>query len=98
METVNKLAEWVHGDLWPDLTILLDAPVEVGMARAGNRSEPDRIEQEENAFFARVRESYLQQAAAEPDRFVVLDTTRDLATVQSDVIAIVQQLLDDNKL
>ena len=98
MATVNELAEWVHGDLWPDLTILLDAPVEVGMARAGNRSEPDRIEQEENAFFARVRESYLQQAAAEPDRFVVLDTTRDLATVQSDVIAIVQDLLDDNKL
>ena len=45
LETVDQLAEWVHGDLWPDLTILLDAPVEVGMARAGNRSKPDRIEQ-----------------------------------------------------
>jgi dTMP kinase len=96
MATVNELAEWVHGDLWPDLTILLDAPVEVGMARAGNRSAPDRIEQEENAFFARVRESYLQQAIAEPDRFVVLDTTRDLVAVQADVIATVQQLIEDN--
>jgi len=94
MASVDQLAEWVHGDLWPDLTILLDAPVEVGMARAGNRSEPDRIEREENAFFARVRESYLQQAAAEPERFVVLDTTRDLATVQADVIAVVQQLIN----
>ncbi len=96
MAIVNELAEWVHGDLWPDLTILLDAPVEVGMARAGNRSAPDRIEQEENAFFARVRESYLQQAIAEPDRFVVLDTTRDLVAVQADVIATVQQLIEDN--
>jgi dTMP kinase len=96
METVNKLATWVHGDLWPDLTILLDAPVEVGLARAGNRSKPDRIEQEEHAFFARVRESYLQQAAAEPDRFVILDTTRELAAVQSDVVALAQQLMDDS--
>ena len=96
METVDQLAEWVHGDLWPDLTILLDAPVEVGMARAGNRSEPDRIEQEEHAFFARVRESYLQQAAEEPNRFVVLDTTRELKAVQADVIQLAQQLIDSN--
>jgi dTMP kinase len=96
METVDQLAEWVHGDLWPDLTILLDAPVEVGMARAGNRSKPDRIEQEEHAFFERVRERYLQLAAAEPDRFVVLDTTRELAAVQADVVALAQQLIDNN--
>lgn len=96
METVDQLAEWVHGDLWPDLTILLDAPVEVGMARAGNRSEPDRIEQEEHAFFARVRESYLQQAAVEPDRFVVLDTTRELTAVQADVVQLAQKLIDSD--
>jgi len=95
LETVDQLAEWVHGDLWPDLTILLDAPVEVGMARAGNRSKPDRIEQEEHAFFARVREHYLLLAAEEPDRFAVLDTTRELAAVQADVIRLAQQLLDD---
>jgi len=95
MEAVDQLAEWVHGDLWPDLTILLDAPVDVGMARAGNRSKPDRIEREENAFFARVRESYLQLAAAEPERFAVVDTTRELAAVQADVIALAQQLISD---
>jgi len=94
--SVDQLAEWVHGDLWPDLTILLDAPVEVGMARAGNRSKPDRIEQEEHAFFARVRERYLQLAAAEPDRFVILDTTRELADVQADVVALAQQLISDS--
>ncbi len=95
MEAVDQLAEWVHPDLWPDLTILLDAPVDVGMARAGNRSKPDRIEREQNAFFARVRECYLQLAAAEPERFAVVDTTRELAAVQADVIALAQQLISD---
>jgi len=95
LETVDQLAEWVHGDLWPDLTILLDAPVDVGMARAGNRSKPDRIEQEEHAFFERVREHYLLLAAEEPERFAVLDTTRELAAVQADVIKLAQRLVDD---
>jgi dTMP kinase len=98
METVDQLAEWVHGDLWPDLTILLDAPVDVGMARAGNRSEPDRIEQEEHVFFARVRECYLQLAVAEPERFAVVDTTRELTAVQADVITLAQQLISDTQL
>ncbi len=96
MATVNQLADWVHGDLWPDLTILLDAPVEVGMARAGNRGEPDRIEREENDFFARVREGYLQLAAAEADRFAVIDTTRELPAVQADVARLAQQLIENN--
>ena len=96
METVNQVAEWVHGDLWPDLTILLDAPVEVGMARAGNRSAPDRIEKEENAFFSRVREGYLKLATEEHERFAVVDTTRSLAEVQTDVVALAQQLIDND--
>jgi len=93
METVDQVAEWVHGDLWPDLTILLDAPVEVGMARAGNRSEPDRIEKEENGFFARVREGYLELAANDPGRFVVIDTTRDLSEVQAEVVCHTQRMI-----
>ena len=97
METVNQVAEWVHGDLWPDLTILLDAPVEVGMARAGNRSKPDRIEKEKNEFFARVRESYLELAANEPERFVVIDTTRELSEVQADVVSEAQNMIDNIK-
>ena len=96
IETVDQLAEWVHGDLVPDLTVLLDAPVEVGMARAGQRGEPDRIEQEKHEFFARVRAGYLQQAAAEPDRFVVLDASRELAEVQADIVALTQQIIDNN--
>lgn len=79
---INLLAQWVHRDLRPDLTILLDAPVETGMGRAGQRGEPDRFEVERSEFFTRVRATYLQLAAAEPDRFVIVDATQDLATVQ----------------
>lgn len=94
MDTIDRVADWVHGDTWPDLTILLDAPVEIGMARAGKRSAPDRFEQERHDFFQRVRECYLQIAANEPERFVVLDTTRGIEEVQADVVALAAQLLE----
>ena len=93
METIDRVADWVHGDTWPDLTILLDAPVEVGMERAGKRSAPDRFEQERHDFFQRVRECYLQIAVREPDRFVVIDTTRDIDEVSSDVANLIDQML-----
>jgi dTMP kinase len=93
METINQLANWVHGETWPDLTILLDAPVAVGMARASSRGSPDRIEQEKHEFFERVRQTYLDLAAAEPERFVVVDTLRELEFVQAEVVAIAQQLI-----
>ncbi len=96
MEIINHVADWVHGDMWPDVTILLDAPVEVGLGRANHRGAPDRIEREKHEFFARVRECYLDLAIAEPDRFVVIDTTRSLEDVQADVMLLVQQLLADN--
>ena len=81
-QDINRLADWVHGDLQPDLTILLDAPVEMGMRRAGRRGEPDRIEIERDGFFDRVRACYLQLAAAEPDRFVIVDASQDLEAVR----------------
>ena len=82
-EQIDRLAEWVHGDLWPDLTVLLDAPVEVGISRAGKRGKPDRFEAERFEFFARVRETYLRLAGEEPERFVVVDATQPLETVQA---------------
>ena len=93
MDTINRVADWVHGDTWPDLTILLDAPVEVGMERAGNRSEPDRFEQERHEFFQRVRECYLQIAASEPNRFVVIDTTRTIEEVREEISALAEQVI-----
>ena len=92
MERINTLAEWVHGDLVPDLTILLDAPVDVGIARAGRRGEPDRIETEKAEFFSRVRETYLRLAASEPGRFVVVDATRDLDSVRAAIEAVADRI------
>ena len=93
METIDRIANWVHGDTWPDLTILLDAPVDVGMARAGSRGEPDRFEQEQHEFFERVRACYLQLAEAEKERFIVVDTTRPIERVSAEVVAVVERLI-----
>lgn len=95
METIDRLADWVHGDLWPDLTILLDAPVEIGMQRASDRGAPDRFEQERHDFFQRVRECYLGLAVREPERFVVIDTCQPLPDVKAEVRALMQRLLSD---
>ena len=70
-----------------------DAPVDVGMSRAGKRSAPDRIEQERHDFFERVRACYLAIAANEPERFVVIDTTRSLEEVRTDITALAELLL-----
>ena len=88
-DDINRLADWVHGDLRPDLTLLLDAPVATGMTRAGRRGDPDRIEIERAEFFTRVRECYLTLAKAEPERFVIVDATQDLSTVRDTVEAII---------
>ena len=96
IETIDRLADWVHGGIWPDLTILLDAPVEIGMQRASKRSTPDRFEQERHEFFQRVRACYLELAAREPQRFAVIDTTQPLAAVKSEVSALTRQLISDS--
>jgi dTMP kinase len=96
METIDRLADWVHGETWPDLTVLLDAPVEVGMQRTDRRGERDRFEQERHDFFQRVRECYLQLASQEPSRFVVIDTTQSRDDVKATVTALAAQLLLDN--
>lgn len=90
---INRLAEWVHGDLRPDLTILLDAPVATGMHRAGRRGSPDRIEIERADFFERVRECYLSLAEAEPERFVVVDASVDMDTVRASIASIVDRII-----
>jgi len=92
-EQIDRLAGWVHGDLDPNLTVLLDAPVATALRRAGRRSAPDRFESERSEFFARVREAYLQLADAEPDRFVVIDAGRDIAAVEADIDALAASLV-----
>jgi len=81
----------VHGDLQPDLTVLLDLPVEQGLGRASRRSESDRFESESGGFFERVRQTYLQRAAQAPERFAVVDATGTEQQVWAQVESILQQ-------
>lgn len=93
LSQIEALAAWVHGDCWPDLTLLLDVPAAQGLARAEKRSAKDRIEQEAMAFFERVRAHYLAQAAAEPTRFRVIDAAPAEAAVTAQVMAAMEAFL-----
>ncbi len=83
---IEALEDWVQGAVRPDLTILLDLPVQVGLARAGARSAPDRFESETLAFFERVRAGYLARAAHDPARFRVVDAAQPLQAVQAQIV------------
>lgn len=85
VDKITRLEEWVQGDLRPDLTVILDAPVEVGRARAGKRSEPDRIEKEQDDFFQRVRDAYIELAEHNPHRICLIDASLTLAEVQQQI-------------
>ena len=82
---IGALEKLVHGDLQPDLTLLLDLPVEQGMSRASARSAADRFERESQEFFERVRRAYLQRAADAPGRFAVIDASRDADSVWAQI-------------
>jgi len=77
------LEQWVQANLRPDLTLILDLPVALGLQRAGRRGAADRFEREAQAFFERVRAAYLQQAEAAPERYRVIDASAELTQVQS---------------
>jgi dTMP kinase len=78
---IAELERWACDGVKPDLTLLLDLPVATGRARAAGRGDADRIEVEADAFFERVRASYRERAAAEPERFRVIDASRSPAAV-----------------
>ena len=82
---ISDLETWVQGDLRPDLTVVLDAPVEVGRARAGQRSAPDRIEKERDDFFQRVREAYIDLSKQHPHRICLIDASVELEAVQQQI-------------
>jgi dTMP kinase len=82
---IDSLAKWVHGETNPDMTLLLDVDIEVGMQRARQRNSLDRIESENMAFFETVRQGYLTRAKAEPKRFKIIDASQDIASVQTQI-------------
>ncbi len=90
IDALKTLETLVQGELQPNLTLLLDLPVAQGMARAGARSGPDRIEQEQHDFFERVREGYLRRAEQYPERFVIIDASQSIAEVEAQVINVLE--------
>lgn len=92
-QKIADLEQWVQGSLRPDFTILLDAPIEVGMARAVKRGDLDRFEQERQQFFQQVRETYLALSKQHSSRFRVIDAGQALSQVQSDLQVLIDTLL-----
>jgi dTMP kinase len=89
VETIAELESMVQGSLRPDFTVLLDAPVENALARARRRNAgapEDRFERERSEFFERVRNLYLARAAAEPERFAIVDATQSVDEVGAQIL------------
>ena len=84
-ERIAELERWAAAGLTPDLTLLLDLPVEAGLARARSRGPADRMEMEGTDFFERVRAAYRARAAREPGRFRVIDAGAPLDVVLAGV-------------
>lgn len=95
---VAILEALVHDELQPDLTLLLDLPVETGLERARGRGALDRFEQEDVAFFERVRRAYLQRAAQGSGRYRILDASRPQAEVERSLDALASELAQVRRL
>ncbi|MDX3774028.1 dTMP kinase [Chromatiaceae bacterium AAb-1] len=93
-QLINSIRQAVLGDTRPDLTLYLDIDPAIGLERARQRGDLDRIEQEQLAFFIRTRQKYLEIAATEPD-IQVIDASRPLAEVQQAITAVLAAKLAD---
>jgi len=92
-ETVSVVEKLVLKGLQPDLTLLFDVPVELGMKRVAGRGEADRFEIESIRFFERVRNAYLERAKADPQRFRIIDASQDEERVWAQVQDVLQERL-----
>jgi dTMP kinase len=86
---IRELEQWIQGETRPDLTFLFDVPLGISRARLDKAQSEgrdlDRFEREANAFFERVRTAYLERAAAEPNRFRIIDSSRPLDVVRAEL-------------
>jgi dTMP kinase len=94
VEHIEYLEKWVQAGLQPDITLLLDAPVELGAKRAAKRGTADRFEREQQAFFERVRAVYLERARRNPQRYRIIDAAQDLQAVQLQLEQVMTQLIE----
>ncbi len=93
-ERIATLERFVQHSLQPDLTLVFDLPVQVGLARAAARGRLDRFEQEGQEFFEAVRQAYLARAHGAPARYVLLDAAQPLERVQQDIDALLPAILE----
>jgi len=92
LDKLDRLEQWVHPHLQPDLTLLFDVPLEVARARLDAERTLDKFEQEKADFFANTRAEYLRRAAQFPQRFRLIDSTRSIPVIQEELRAIVAAL------
>lgn len=91
--TIEQLEQLVQGDLRPDLTLILDIDVELGLNRARQRGELDRFESEAIVFFERVRAAYRQRAETAPERYALVDAGKTLEEVQVEIDQVLSRLI-----
>jgi dTMP kinase len=92
---IAELENWAAAGVKADLTLLLDLPIDQGLKRAVGRGAADRIEMENADFFERVRTAYRERAMAEPKRFRIVDASRTISDVLTQVSSAINEFLDD---
>ncbi len=94
LKRISELEAYVQQGLQPDLTILLDAPVTLGLERAGKRGPADRFEQEDKYFFESIREGYLQRASDHDMRFRVINANQTIEQVFGSIQSVLKDFLN----
>ncbi|ODS25118.1 dTMP kinase [Candidatus Endobugula sertula] len=92
---ITDLEERIQGELRPDLTLLLDIDVKLGLERAGRRGELDRFENEQLPFFEKVRKAYLKRIQESPDRCMVIDASPSLRVVQESIKKVLEPKIEE---
>jgi dTMP kinase len=94
LSVIGFLEQWIQAGLQPDLTLLLDTSIEVGMARVQERAATDRFESESLGFFEKVRGAYLRRADQYPDRIKRVDASGNLESVQAGIAMRLDHLIE----
>ena len=97
LSVIGFLEQWVQAGLQPDLTLLLDTSIEVGMSRVRDRGATDRFESEHLGFFEKVRAAYLYRADKYPDRIKRIDASGSLGSVQAGIAMHLDNLIEMSK-
>jgi dTMP kinase len=92
LDKLEQLEHWVHADFQPDLTLLFDIPIAVARQRLANNVSLDRFEQEQGAFFEKVRQAYLNRCRKHPERFVLIDASKTPEEVKASLAPVIASL------